>query len=65
MAMKDREIKVKKFTVPLEGSITLIGVDLLDAMKSVDDRLAMAPKNLNLRPKIGQVEVKPFHDEEE
>ncbi len=63
--MKKNEIKVKKFTVPIEGSITLIGVDLLDAMKSIDDRLAMAPKNLNLKPKMGQVEVKPFHDEEE
>ena len=63
--MKENEIKIKKFTVPIEGSITLIGVDLLDAMKSIDDRLAMAPKNLNLKPKIGQVEVKPFHDEEE
>jgi hypothetical protein len=63
--MKDRKIKVKKFTVPLEGSITLIGVDLLDAMKSVDEKLAMTPKNLNLRPKMGQVEVKPFYEEEE
>jgi hypothetical protein len=63
--MKENEIKIKKFTVPIEGSITLIGVDLLDAMKSIDDRLAMAPKNLNLKPKMGQVEVKPFHDEEE
>ena len=63
--MKENEIKIKKFTVPIECSITLIGVDLLDAMKSIDDRLAMAPKNLNLKPKMGQVEVKPFHDEEE
>jgi hypothetical protein len=63
--MKDKEIKVKKFIVPLEGSITLIGVDLLDAMKSIDEKLAMAPSSLNLRPKMGQVEVKPFHDEEE
>jgi hypothetical protein len=63
--MKENEIKIKKFTVPIEGSITLIGVDLLDAMKSIDDRLAMAPKNLNLKPKMGQVEVKPFYDEEE
>ena len=50
--MKENEIKIKKFTVPIEGSITLIGVDLLDAMKSIDDRLAMAPKNLNLKPKM-------------
>ena len=63
--MKENEIKINKFTVPIEGSITLIGVDLLDAMKSIDDRLAMAPKNLNLKPKMGQVEVKPFHDEQE
>jgi hypothetical protein len=63
--MKEKEIKIKKFTVPIEGSITLIGVDLLDAMKSIDEKLAMAPKNLNLKPKMGQVEVKPFHDEEE
>ena len=63
--MDKNNIKVMKYTIPIEGSVTLIGVDLLDAMKSVDDKLAMAPKNLNLRPKIGQVEVKPFHDEEE
>lgn len=63
--MKENEIKIKKFTVPIEGSITLIGVDLLDAMKSIDERLSLAPKNLNLRPKMGQVEVRPFHDEEE
>jgi len=63
--MKENEIKIKKFTVPIEGSITLIGVDFLDAMKSIDERLSLAPKNLNLKPKMGQVEVRPFHDEEE
>ena len=63
--MDKNNIKVMKYTIPIEGSVTLIGVDLLDAMKSIDEKLAMAPSSLNLRPKMGQVEVKPFHDEEE
>tara|TARA_R100000231_G_C5199528_1_gene126963 strand:+ start:150 stop:395 length:246 start_codon:yes stop_codon:yes gene_type:complete len=49
---------IKRYEIPLEGKVVVLAVDMLDAMKALENKLSVVPSHqFNLKPKLGQVEI--------
>ena len=57
---------LKMFEIPLEGKVTVIAFDMLDAMKGLETKLSVVPTHqYNLKPLLGQVKITNLSNEEE
>lgn len=55
--------EIKQYTIPLEGYITVMGIDLLDAMKFAEYKLKDLHPSFHIKPQMGKVEIKNFEEE--
>ena len=63
--MNDKNINIKRYEIPIEGKITIMGFDLLDVMKQVENQLQVVPMSFKLKPKLEHVEITELITEEE